>query len=127
MRRRSSRAFATSRSMSRSKSPAAIPACASVGSVDHGGGQAGAKERIAAADVVIEEAQRPVAGEGLDPERHLGELDGGRVVVHAVETPLDDTTLGPGIAFALPLGADLCGEVAARVEHAGGAPRNSRR
>ena len=44
-----------------------------------------AEQRIAAADVGVEEAERLAGLDRLDPQRHLGELDRHRVAVDAVD------------------------------------------
>ncbi len=56
----------------------------------------GAEERVTAADVVLEEREGPIAGHGLDPEGHPGELHGGGVHVHPEEAALRDAPLAPG-------------------------------
>jgi hypothetical protein len=45
-------------------------------------------ERIAAAERVVDEGKRVIFGEGREPERKLGQVDGEGVLVHAVKTSL---------------------------------------
>ena len=44
-----------------------------------------AEERVAAEDAGVEEAERLAGFDGFDPQRHLGEFDGHRIAVHAVD------------------------------------------
>ena len=53
--------------------------------------QPGANEGVAGAEMVVEKAQGAVFGGGREPERELGEFDGQRVEVHAVDALLGDT------------------------------------
>jgi hypothetical protein len=53
---------------------------------------AGSHQRVADPEVV-EEGERLVAAHGREPQRELGELDGQRVEVHAVEAALGHETL----------------------------------
>ena len=48
-----------------------------------------AEQAVAAAQMMIEEAERRAGGEGVQPERHLGQLDGHRVPIHAVDASLE--------------------------------------
>ena len=49
-----------------------------------------AEQAVAAAQVVIEERQRRADGEGVQPQAELGEFDRHRVLVDAVDDPLED-------------------------------------
>ncbi len=49
-----------------------------------------AEQRVAAAQVVVEEGQRRAGREGVQPQRELGQLDRHRVLVGAVDDPLQD-------------------------------------
>ena len=58
-----------------------------------------AYERVAAAQVMVEERQRRADGEAVEPQRHLRQLHRQRVLVHAVDAPLqhhppDDRLVG---------------------------------
>ena len=48
----------------------------------------GAEQAVAAPQVVIEEAERRPDREGVQPQRHFGQLDRHRILVHAVHTSL---------------------------------------
>ena len=50
----------------------------------------GAQQCVADAEVRVEERERPVGVEGFQPQRHLGDLDGQVVEVHAVDAAFDD-------------------------------------
>ena len=50
----------------------------------------GAEQAVAAAEVVIQEAERRADREGVQPERDLGQLDRHRVLVDAVDAALED-------------------------------------
>ncbi len=50
---------------------------------------------------MLEEDQRPVAGQRLDPEGHLGELHGGRVEVDPEEAAFGDAALAPGAGLGV--------------------------
>ena len=61
-------------------------------------GEAGdADEGVAAADVVVEEGEGSAGHLALDPEGHLAELDGERILVYAVDA------VGNDLALRLPL------------------------
>ena len=49
-----------------------------------------AEQRVAAADLRVEEAERQAGLHRLDPERDLGQFDRHRVAVHAVEAAAGD-------------------------------------
>ena len=67
-----------------------------------------AKQRVAAADIGIEEAERVAGIDGLDPERDLGQFHRHRVAVHAVDAATGN--IAQGVAEVLgggrALGAD---------------------
>ena len=49
-----------------------------------------AEQRIATAQMVVEETQGCTDREGMEPERDLGQLDGHEVLVDAVNASLQD-------------------------------------
>ena len=49
-----------------------------------------ADERIAAAQMMVEEGQGRADGEAVEPEGYLRQLDGQRILVDAVDTALED-------------------------------------
>ena len=53
-------------------------------------GQTKPEQAVAAAQVMIEEGERRAGGEGVQPERDLGQLDRHRVLVDAVHDALQD-------------------------------------
>ena len=53
-------------------------------------GQAKPEQAVAAAKVMVEEGERRAGGEGVQPERDLGQLDRHRVLVDAVHDALED-------------------------------------
>ena len=53
------------------------------------GAHPGAEQAVAAAQMVVEEGERRADGEGMQPERDLGELHRHRVLVHAVDAALE--------------------------------------
>jgi len=76
----------------------------------------GAEERVSAADVAVEEGEGPAGVEGLQPQRHLAQLDRHRVHVHPVEAAGDDVAqggakrLGRGLLLAGPDGGEALGD-----------------
>ena len=48
-----------------------------------------ADHAVAAAEMVIQEGERPALGRGDQPQRQLGQLHRQRVEIHAVDAPLD--------------------------------------
>ena len=68
-----------------------------------GVGHAQTDQRIAAAQVVVEERERRADGEAVQPQRHLGELDGERVLVYAVDAPLQHHSSNDGLVGKLRL------------------------
>src|SRR6185437_16351904 len=50
--------------------------------------EGGADERVAGAEVVVEEVERGADGEGVQPEADLGEFHGHRVEIDAVDASL---------------------------------------
>ena len=53
-------------------------------------GETQPEQAVAATQVMIEERERRAGGEGVQPERDLGQLDRHRVLVHAVHDALQD-------------------------------------
>ena len=53
-----------------------------------GGPHPGAEQAVAAAEVVIQKAERCPDGKGVKPQRDLGQFHRHRVLVHAVDTAL---------------------------------------
>ena len=66
-----------------------------------------ADERVATAQVVVEEVQRLVAGDGGEPEGKFGQFHGERIQVHAVDAGFDDAPPPIGdLGFFLRLAFD---------------------
>jgi hypothetical protein len=53
-------------------------------------------ERVARPQVMVEERERTVLGDGGEPEAQLGEVDGERVRVHTIDARLGDAPLPVG-------------------------------
>ena len=62
-----------------------------------------ADERVAAAQVVVEEGERRADGEAVQPERDLGQFDGQRVLVDAVDAAFEDHAADDGLVGELGL------------------------
>ena len=68
-----------------------------------GVGDAQAEERVAAAQVVVQERERRADGEAVEPEGDLGQFDGERVLVDAVDAALEDEAADDGLVGQLGL------------------------
>ena len=62
-----------------------------------------ADERVAAAQVVVEEGEGRADGEAVQPERDLGQFDGQRVLVDAVDAAFEDHAADDGLVGELGL------------------------
>ena len=62
-----------------------------------------ADKRVAAAQVVVEKRERRADGEAVQPQRDLGQLDGERVLVHAVDAALEHHAADDGLVGELRL------------------------
>ena len=71
--------------------------------VRRGVGDAEAEEGVAAAEVVVEEGEGGADGEAVEPEGDLGEFDGERVLVDAVDAALEDEAADDGLVGQLVL------------------------
>ena len=62
-----------------------------------------ADQRISAAQMVVQKGQGRAHGEAVQPQRHLGQLDGQGVLVHAVDAALEHHTADDGLIGELGL------------------------
>ena len=62
-----------------------------------------ADERVAAAQMVVEEGEGRADGEAVQPERDLGQFDGQRVLVDAVDAAFEDHAADDGLVGELGL------------------------
>ena len=86
-----------------------------------------ADERVAAAQVVVEEGEGRANGEAVEPEGDFGKLDGERVLVDAVDAALEDHAANDGLIGELGFVDDPIREAWARVEDVvGGRRRHGR-
>ena len=70
-------------------------------------------ERVAAAQVVVEEGEGRADGEAVEPEGDFGKLDGERVLVDAVDAALEDHAADDGLVGKLGFVDDPVGSVGA--------------
>ena len=76
-----------------------------------------ADEAVPALEVVVEEAEGPLGGDGGEPEAELGELHGEGVLVDAIDAALDDAALPvrkvllDGLGLHVRIGGEGAGEV----------------
>ena len=68
-----------------------------------GVGDAQADQRVAAAEVVVKERERRADGEAVEPEGDLGQFDGERVLVDAVNAALEYEAADDGLVGQLGL------------------------
>ena len=73
-----------------------------------------ADERVAAAQVVVEEGEGRADGEAVQPERDLGQFDGQRVLVDAVDAAFEDHAADDGLVGELGFVDDPVGGVCPR-------------